>query len=61
MPSGEVDLARDLDQAGGALDYPQQALVHGEAAVKASVQPALKAGAQQAAAGQTASSQGATP
>jgi hypothetical protein len=41
--------------------YPQQALVHGEAAVKASVQPALKAGAQQASAGQTASSQGATP
>jgi NADH-quinone oxidoreductase subunit M len=41
--------------------YPQQALVHGEAAVKASVRPALKAGAQQASAGQTASSQGATP
>jgi NADH-quinone oxidoreductase subunit M len=41
--------------------YPQQALVDGQAAVKASVQPALKVGAQQAAAGQTASSQGATP
>jgi NADH-quinone oxidoreductase subunit M len=41
--------------------YPQQALVHGEPAVKAAVRSAEQAGAQQAAAGQTASSQGATP
>jgi NADH-quinone oxidoreductase subunit M len=37
--------------------YPQQALEHGEPAVKASLRPALTAGA----AGQTASSQGVTP
>jgi NADH-quinone oxidoreductase subunit M len=41
--------------------YPQRALEQGDPAVKASVRPAVSAGEQQAAAGQTASSQGATP
>jgi NADH-quinone oxidoreductase subunit M len=42
--------------------YPQQALEHGEPAVKAAVRSAVDAGTQQAATGQTASTaQGATP
>ena len=40
--------------------YPQQALRHGQGAVRAAVRPALAAGTQQAAAAQTASS-GVTP
>ncbi|HET8587667.1 MAG TPA: NADH-quinone oxidoreductase subunit M [Candidatus Limnocylindria bacterium] len=42
--------------------YPQQALRHGQSAVRASVRPAQQAATEQAAAGQTASiSRGATP